>query len=755
MSQVESGDTTMLRRPTDPGRGALITRRNLLHLGGDTYRPLAAVCWAELPLPGSGGWWKLDIDLNTTGAPIGITVVMSRSGDNPPAVVPMPPVIDHLSTIFSIPSDAVDLRLELRPPLGVFRVNSIDVHSRATILAASTLLWSVVRGRWQHPLAVRRRGLIRAASSGGAGRFRRFRQYLWEAYRDRQAPCPTAPSTVTYRDWMAAWERNESSGSAPAPPVVTLICPVTAARRGLLEHTLRSFRAQHDGGWQAIFIVPSATVEHATTITRCDTRSRVVECRDVAWGTLVGAGIAEARTPFVAVIEAGDELHPWAIHELRQTISANPEARVIVCDEDEIGADGRRRNPWMKTAWDPERVRCADAVGRCVFVQGQDLLKAIDTLECASPTDARALAAIVGAKAARPAHIPFVALHARRFLNPDPPPDPSARSKWGTDMGIASYRPSHSPAHLIAVPDRASDPPTTSVIIPTRDRVDLLRTAVEGILIRTRHRAEVIIVDNGSRDPATINYLVDIGHNPAVTVIRSAGPFNFSRLNNLGAQVASGEVLVLLNNDIEVIEGSWLSVLAAHAVRPGVGAVGAKLLYPNGTIQHGGVWLGHGGIAGHIDVGRERHDLVGHGRLLDLRTLSAVTAACLAVRRNLYLEVGGLNEEFQVAFNDVDFCLRLSELGHRNIWVPNVVLYHHESLSRGSDNTPEKLRLIRHEQRLMVDKWGGTLAFDPYHHPAHSLGVSAGIAAFPRSALPWYTVGEPAERDWLEAVEYP
>lgn len=203
-----------------------------------------------------------------------------------------------------------------------------------------------------------------------------------------------------------------------------------------------------------------------------------------------------------------------------------------------------------------------------------------------------------------------------------------------------------------------------------------------------------------------------------VRVVRYDRPFNYSAINNFGETQARGSVLGLVNNDIEVIGEGWLTEMVSQACRPEIGCVGAKLYYSNDTIQHGGVILGLGGVAGHSHKHASR-DEAGYFRRLKLpQALSAVTAACLVVRREIYQKVGGLDEtNLEIAFNDVDFCLRVRAAGYRNLWTPYAELYHHESVSRGSEDTPQKMERFMKEVLYMKSRWQDALARDPYYNP--------------------------------------
>jgi len=277
--------------------------------------------------------------------------------------------------------------------------------------------------------------------------------------------------------------------------------------------------------------------------------------------------------------------------------------------------------------------------------------------------------------------------------------------------------------------------PRVSLIVPTRDRPELLRGCVESLLSRTDYPDfELLLVDNGSREPEALALLAEYERRGRVRVLRDDSPFNYSSLNNRAAREATGSVLALVNNDIEVITPDWLLEMVGQAMRPGVGAVGAMLLYPDETIQHAGVVLGLGGIANHAWAG-EPAGIGGHGgRARVAQAMSAVTGACLVVRKALYLQVGGLDEHLQVAFNDIDFCLRLGEAGYRCVWTPFARLYHHESATRGADADGEKRTRFLREIALMQERWGTRLERDPAYNPNFTLtGPSFELADPPRA----------------------
>jgi GT2 family glycosyltransferase len=272
-------------------------------------------------------------------------------------------------------------------------------------------------------------------------------------------------------------------------------------------------------------------------------------------------------------------------------------------------------------------------------------------------------------------------------------------------------------------------PPMVSIVIPTRDGM-LLQRCIDSLFAFTSYpRFEVFVVDNSSRTLPTLEFLR--AHDDRVTVFRDERAFNYSALNNAGVARTTGELICLLNDDTEVISGDWLSDMVGHVMQPGVGAVGAKLYYDDGRIQHAGVVLGILGVAGHSHRMFDRLSAGYFGRLQVAQSASAVTAACSLVRREAWDAVSGLDEQnLPIAFNDVDFCLRLSEAGWRIVWTPYAELFHHESVSRGPDDGPRASGFAA-EIRYMQSRWGQALRFDPWYSPNLSLDAEDFSLAWP------------------------
>ncbi|MFM0078441.1 glycosyltransferase [Paraburkholderia sediminicola] len=427
----------------------------------------------------------------------------------------------------------------------------------------------------------------------------------------------------------------------------------------------------------------------------------------------------QALGPLV-VVRSGTVFAKHALLALVESFSSNV-AQLAYVDHDLLDEEHRRVEPYFKPDWNPDLFESTNYLSglwacRDIGVLQQDEIK--------TPWDSASEWDLLFrlTEACRPeeiCHIPLVLAHVARRVDTEDDHQASARVLADrlvrTKTGGEIRRLSHGWRIKREVP---VPQPLVSLIIPTRNGLHLLRQCIESIVGKTTYiNYEIIVVDNQSDDPSTIAYLADAEQEGLVRVIRYDAPFNYSAINNFAVREARGAIIGLINNDIEVISPDWLDEMVSHAVRAEIGAVGAKLFYPDGRIQHAGVILGLGGVAGHAYL-REPADHIGMGgRCCLVQNMSAVTAACLLIRRTIFEEVGGLDEErFKVAFNDVDFCIRVRELGYRNLWTPFAELIHHESATRGQDITPEKQERFRLEVHEMNLRWGRVLFTDPAYN---------------------------------------
>jgi GT2 family glycosyltransferase len=434
-----------------------------------------------------------------------------------------------------------------------------------------------------------------------------------------------------------------------------------------------------------------------------------------------------------------DDLLPeHALVYVAREIVEQPDLDLIYSDEDKVDGRGRRYEPHFKPDWNQELFLTLNFVSH-LGVFRTDLLRRIGGfrvgLEGSQDHDL-VLRCLAHTDETRIRHIPRILYHWRNYRRSH------SFSEKQIDKAVVARRKALADfaasqgwnAEVVDGPIGANRlrrrlperPPEVTVVVPTRDGADLLATCARGVLSETNYDPlRLIILDNESREPATQHLFRDLARDSRVTIMPVPGPFNFSAMNNAAVRASSSDLVLFLNNDIEVVDQEWLSEMVGLAVSDGVAAVGAKLLYPDSRVQHGGIILGAGGIAGHAHLFSGALDPGYFGRAVLPQYLSAVTAACMLVRREAFLEVGGFDEEaLTVAFNDVDLCLKLRARGHKIAWTPYATLIHHESASRGLDLAPAKRARFESETKTMLERWGHVLRRDPYYNPNLSLELA-------------------------------
>lgn len=700
------------------------------------------------------GWYMLDGGLRSVeGRPMEPCLYPSyASGADGDAQIPLPDCGNQgaIRSLVLFKHAVAGLRFCPTQGPSRFRMGDLSLR-RASRLAALARMLGATR-RMPGGTALRTLRFAVAALRSGLSQ---ATDALYRDYRRRLLP----DNVGDYAGWVARFdsltaermdELHARAGRLGSDgPLVSILLPVYQTPERWLRRCIESVIAQAYPNWQLCIVddaSPDARImqvvqEYARQDERIEAMRRE---RNGHISEASNSALALARGDFMALLDHDDELRPHALLEMAEAIVADPEVGLVYSDEDKIDADGRRFDPYFKPDWDPDLllgqnyvchftairtglVRAAggfrqgfegsqdhDLILRCSERLRPDQVKHIPKVlyhwraipgSTALRRDAKDYAATAGARA--------VAEHLDRC-------QPGARVE-GLPHG--HYR-VHWP-----LPEPA---PKVSLVIPTRDKVELLRMCVESILGRTRYPCfELVVVDNQSSDPQALSYLTELERLERVKVLRYDAPFNYSAINNWAVKQCDGTIIGLVNNDIEVISGDWLDEMASQALRPGIGAVGAMLYYPNDTIQHGGVVLGMHGVAAHLYVGMPRGYSGQCGRARVAQGLSAVTGACLLVGRAAYDKVGGLDEALSVAFNDVDFCLRLRQAGYRNIWTPFAELRHHESASRGSEDTPEKRQRFENEVELMQKRWGDALRYDPAYNPNLTLQGANFELAFP------------------------
>lgn len=579
-----------------------------------------------------------------------------------------------------------------------------------------------------------------------------------------------------YQDWIARYDTLSDAdraairahiGQMAKTPLISVVMPAYATPAKLLRKAIASVRAQIYPHWELCICDDASPGEAVWTVLReaaaADPRIKVVRRPvngHISAATNSALGLAAGE--FVALMDHDDLLPERALYEVAAVLDRHPDADLIYSDEDKIDADGRRFEPNLKTDWNPELLLGQNMVSH-LGVYRRSLLNEVGGLregfEGSQDYDL-ALRIAERTTPARIHHIPWVLYHWRQqgetasfsesFLAKCA--DSARRavsehlSRTGqTDCGVVSLE--GMPGWVRVKRPLPSPAPLVSAIVPTRDRADLMEQCARGLLEDTDYPAlELLIVDNGSEEPETHALFDRLRHDPRVRILDAPGPFNFSALNNRAAAEARGEILLLLNNDIEMREPGWLAEMVAHAVRPNVGAVGAKLIYPDGKVQHGGVLLGIGvdRVAGHCGHLLEGQDPGPFGRLAIAGNVSAVTGACLAMRREVFEQVGGLDEVgLKVSYNDVDLCLKVRAAGYDIVWTPWAELVHHESASRGLDHAGEKRERFLGEVAAMRERWGPLLDDEPFFGPClDKLCGDFRLADPPARTPPWATFSE-------------
>ncbi|MDE2275107.1 MAG: glycosyltransferase family 2 protein [Burkholderiales bacterium] len=531
----------------------------------------------------------------------------------------------------------------------------------------------------------------------------------------------------------------------PTAPTIGLLLQAHDAGREPVSTTVASLQAQSYPHWR-LCIVGAGPRGSSAGDRRIHHLAALEGTPFGAWQQALGACDAS----WWAEVGAGDRLAPHALALFAESAVRLPEAQALYCDHDRLDARGQRGDPQFKGDWNPELLLSTCYVQPLLVLRAQRLRNALAALGDFRTADRPtlqhrlALCATAGLGAAQMRHIPHVLVHTAGPVVASAEAVQSHLDSLGLMARVQSDPLGGCEVSLRPADVPGAGAPAVSIIVPTRDRLPLLRRCVDSVLARTAGvDFELLIVDNGSRDAATLSYLRQLAHNePRVRVLRDEGPFNFAALNNAAAAQARGGHLLLLNNDTEVINPDWLSEMLGAAALPGVAAVGARLWYRNWRLQHAGLIVGLEGVAGdsHARLGPDSPGPQGRAHLL--QGCTAVTAACLLVRKAVYQALGGFDaQHFAVAYNDVDFCLRLGAAGYRIAWTPRAQLFHDESRSRGSDLVPERRERFERERLAMLERWGPVLRRDPAYNPNLALhGGAFKLGWPPRVSLlrPWF-----------------
>lgn len=516
-------------------------------------------------------------------------------------------------------------------------------------------------------------------------------------------------------------------------PLISILVPVYNTPEEFLKQMIQSVRKQTYGNWELCIANANPTNETVAEILRIsstkDTRIKVKDVSEnegIAQNT--NAALAVATGDYIGLLDHDDLLTPDALYEVVKAINENDRPQVLYSDEDKVTMDlSEHFQPHMKPDYNKDLLRSNNYITH-FFVADRMLVEEVGG-EDGEYNGAQDYDLILKCteRAKGIAHIPRILYHWR--VHKASTADNPASKMYAFDAGKRAIEDhlkrcgeigevSHEKdLGFYRVKYQVQGSPLISIIIPNKDQVESLDKCLKSIEKSSYKNYEIIIVENNSTEDATFAYYKKI-ESDKIRIVYWSDEFNYSAINNFGVKHARGDYLLLLNNDVEVITTDWLEELTANCQRKDVGIVGARLYYPDDTIQHAGIVIGIGGVAGALFVGMPRMFTGYLHKAAIQQDLSAVTAACMMVKRSAYEELGGLEEELKVAFNDVDFCLRARDKGYLVVYDPNVELYHFESKSRGTEDSKEKVRRFQNEIEYMRSHWLELLKKgDPMYNP--------------------------------------
>ena len=589
-----------------------------------------------------------------------------------------------------------------------------------------TMLWNTTLSMWE-------------AEGFTAVTDRAYRFFKGERRHSKPVPAEKNQEITSYKKWIEEKEPDQTEFDLQRRkerdfvyrPLISILTPVYNTGEIMLEEMICSVLVQTYSNWELCIVSDDAAKPQLQNILnvylKYDKRIKVKYLDDKqSVSDISNETLKIATGEFITLLNHADELSPDALYENVLVLNKKPTADMIYSDEDKLNLQGLRYDPYFKPDWSPDffyssmyacrlalyRKELVDKLGgfRADFDGAQDYDLALRLIEQTNQIH----------------HIPKILYHWRKVGVSTT--DANDEAKLSQIKAVSEHlkrlkvKAEVTPGlanNLLRVKRQFSTEPKVSIIIPTRDKVEFLQQCIASIQkLSSYQNYEIIIVDNNSLESKSLKYFNKISKEPNVRVIEYQHPFNFAAINNFAASQADGELLLFLNNDTKVISAEWLESMIEHAVRPEVGAVGARLLYPNGEIQHAGVIIGIGGVAGHSHKHFHNTHPGYFSRAKAIQNLSAVTGACLMVRSEVFNLFGGFDEEnLAIAYNDIDLCLKMRQKNLLIVYTPYAELYHYESISRGSDYTPKNIKRFEREGKYMSDYWKEILHSDPYYNP--------------------------------------
>ncbi|MBU0689909.1 MAG: glycosyltransferase family 2 protein [Gammaproteobacteria bacterium] len=699
------------------------------------------------PSPIPAGWVLLRGVLHRHGQDFSARIIAEmQDADNQRRLFSLPVTRKGtINELIRLPEGVTRLMLEPMQSQGDFELEQFSLMPVGHAVRIVRMLRRVIPIFFKQPRSRRHRAGLRIYTLFAdlqkayriAGRFRAY------------APAPGYKKWIEKFDTITKFDRQlmrQSIATWRDQPRFEIIVPVNSREAERLEQTLQSLRKQVFRRFQVkLLVAPEQELSKQELPAWVEVLRSVCDSERVE---MANAVLKEADpSTWIIVLRPGDLLAQHALYWFAEKAIRGRKTRFIYSDHDSIDPMGKRIGPVFKPDWSFELLRSTNYIGISAAVRSDVLLRAgglswrdifdfdhhdlfLRVTEQIQPTAIRHIHAVLCH------HLPSVREMDEGGEGGSGSPVADHLLRLGVDASVDRTNAGHFRIRY-ALPE---NPPMVSIVVPTRDALAHLRPCVESVLGKSSYpNFELIVVDNQSSDPEALAYLEALAQRGRVRVLRYAQPFNYSAINNFAAAQAGGDILCLLNNDTEVISTDWMEEMVGHLLQHEVGVVGAKLLYADGRVQHGGDTVGPGGCAHHLHSLLER-DAPGYcNRAILAQDLSAVTAACLMTWRGLYADLGGLDAaNLPVAFNDVDYCLRVREAGKRVVWTPHAELYHYESVSRGKDVTPQQVRRARREGAYMRKRWRMVMRHDPFYNPNLSYErADFSLSNAPMARLPW------------------
>ncbi len=504
----------------------------------------------------------------------------------------------------------------------------------------------------------------------------------------------TLNSSLRYHDWISEKEKTlyESMQiNTRATQKISIVVVLESVQNfEQINKTILSILEQVSPNWELLISVRNIPKELQYIE---DKRVRLIQRKNEACFYISANEAAQqAQGSLLTFLKEGDQLSTYAVASLNECKDEDDSLKTIISDEDYLNSNNERCDPFFKPDWNPDYLTNYNYFSQAVAYDRKLFIDLCGfNFKVNDPYHDLALRATDLLDDGQIGHISKILFHLKQHHKGE---------IYRTQFDI------HEPVPLV------------TVIIPTKDQLELLKTCLDGLFNNTNYEnIEIIVIDNQSQQSETLEYLIELEINQKIRILRYDKPFNYSEMNNIAVRGAKGSLLCFLNNDISMIKKDWLTEMVSQAIRPEIGCVGAKLLYPDGTIQHAGVILGLKGYASHAHKGFEGVAKGYFNRLQVVHNVSAVTAACMVVRKEVFESVGGFDAtNLKVAYNDVDLCLKVREAGYRNLFTPHAQLIHHESKSRGKKRSKEQQKQLRAESAYLLEKWGEGLFSDPAYN---------------------------------------